>query len=386
MEPPTIILARDDAPAADRSLQAPLLVAAWWLLVVSVGLVVIVFGPYFLPEKYGYDAAIYLRIANSWDLWEGISFDSYVNTARFWALVLMVMPYEVAIPIYYCAVVALAMRLFKVFEVTNPRYQLLAGAWMACSSLFVSLPNKEIIALPIALGLCLASTRRTQVLATVLFLAFAVFYRPYWAITFFYFIAAWMALRLHIRHRPVLAIALMVVAFALPFAAADLLGLDPLTDARMGVNADRVDSPDAQTAINNLFPNTGFITDVGNAALLWVYMNIPLTLLALAGPQHLVFVAFQLSTLWFFCAALAELVRDARRPGGVPPLYLRCAAFAIAYSLTQSMFEPDFGSFMRHEVLSIVPILVVAFYRMHARRRRSEVAVAEAGAFAPAWP
>jgi hypothetical protein len=142
----------------------------------------------------------------------------------------------------------------------------------------------------------------------------------------------------------------------------------------MSMNVDRVDSPDAQSAFDNLFENTGVATDVANAAWAWLYMNVPLALVARAAPHYVLFAVFQLCTLWFFAAGCAAFLKDARRLREAGRLrragsvYLRCAAFVIAFSLTQSIFEPDFGSFLRHEVVFMIPMLIVVFYRAHARR------------------
>jgi hypothetical protein len=96
-------------------------------------------------------------------------------------------------------------------------------------------------------------------------------------------------------------------------------------------------------------------------------MNLPVALLVKTEPHYVAFAAFQLCTLWFFAAGCAAFLRDARRIGRTGSVYLRCSAFVIAYSLTQSIFEPDFGSFVRHEALFMIPMLIVVFYRTHAR-------------------
>jgi hypothetical protein len=344
------------------------LIAASWLLVVCAGTLATVFARAFLPEKFALDALIMQSLMDSSDLWDGLSFDGYVNTARLWWLVFHVVPHAAIPPLFYGATALAMIAVLRVIDVQSLRYHLLAGTWLLCSSLFLTFANKEMVALPIALWLCLARSAPSRIAAGLAFLLYAAFFRQYWAICFFYFIAALAALRLQIARHGVLALAIALTAYVLPFVGAAAAGYEPLTDARTSVNADRVDSPDARSAFNNTFENSGAVTDIENAALAWPYINIPVVLASKASPQYVMFAILQLCTLWFFAAGCASFLKDARRIGYAGSTYLRCCAFVIAYSLTQAIFEPDFGSFLRHEVILMVPMLIVAFYRAHAKR------------------
>lgn len=349
------------------------LIGAWWLCVACAGTAITIFGRDVLPAKFSFDAELVYRYMALPDLWSGLSYDSYLNSARVWSLVLAVVPQAIAVPAFYGAVVWIAVRLLDVLNVRDPRYHLLAGAWVVCTALSMTFPNKEQIALPVALWLCAAGSRASRIAAAIVFLLYAAFFRQYWLICFFYFAALHLALRLHIAKRARLAACIVLVALVVPFALANAFGFEPLTEARVSLNVERVDSPDARSAFNNTFENTGVTTDVANALLAWPYMNLPIALLTRAEPHYALFAAFQLCTVWFFAAGCAAFLRDARRMARAGSVYLRCTAFVIAYSLTQSIFEPDFGSFLRHETLFMIPMLIVVFYRAHAHgaRRRS---------------
>lgn len=359
--------------AADTARES-YLIAAWWMVVAAAGVFITVFGRDFLPPKFTYDSATLRTHLDFRDLWSGLSFDGYVNTARVWSLVLHVLPEGIVSPLFYCLLVALAVRLLGVWEVRLVRYHVLAGAWIVCTSIFLSDISKEFFALPVAIWFCLAGTWGSRLLATLLFLFYAAFFRQYWAICYFYFVFVLIALRMHIAHRPRLAVLVLVLAYVVPFVAADALGLEPLTEARNMVNADRVDSPDARSAFNNPLENTGFAADLGNAVIAWPYMNVPVALLLdAAAPHYVFFAAFQICSLWFFVAGCASFLRDAKRFRYRDSIHLRCAAFVIAYSLTQAIFEPDFGSFLRHELVFMIPMLILVFYRAHAASTRGAV-------------
>ena len=346
-------------------------ITAWWLLVALTGLLITVFGQNFLPAKFSYDAVLIRELLDFSDLWNGFSFDGFVNTARVWAVVFYVLPQTVVIPAYYCLLVLAVVHLLGVHEVRNGRYHLIAGGWVMCSAIFLSQPSKEMIAIPVALYFCLAASGGARFLATILFLVFAAFVRQYWVICYFYFFVVLTALRMHISQRSHLALCVFLVGFILPFVAANVLGIEALTEARMSVNAERIDSPDARSAFNNIFENTSISTDIANALVSWLYINIPVALLVEATPTYVFFAAFQTSSLWMFVAGSTTLLRDAKRIPHLDSNYLRCVAFVISYSLTQAIFEPDFGSFLRHELVLMIPMLVVVFYTAHASRSRS---------------
>jgi hypothetical protein len=347
----------------------PHLLAAWWFAVVCIGLSITLFSQYFVPAKFTYDTLVLREHLDLRDLWRGISYDGFVNTARIWSLVFTVLPEATVMPAYYCLMAAGVIHLLDVFDVRLARYHLLAGAWIICAAFFLSQPSKEMIALPVALYLCLARSWGGRLAATLLFFAYAAFFRQYWAICYFYFACILAAWRLHIAGRSPWAALLLVAGFVAPFAVAEIFGLEPLTDARTMANLYRIDSPDARSAFDNLFENTGAATDVANAVYAWFYMNVPITLLVAGTPHYVIFAAFQLCTLWFFVAACRGLLHDARRVGrAAASTHLRCAAFVIGYSATQSIFEPDFGSFLRHEIVFMIPMLVVVFLRGHAGR------------------
>lgn len=344
------------------------MVAAGWLFVFIASLLISIFSPSFVPVKYTYDAATIAEYMAMRDLWVGLSFDGWVNTARVLTVVFGGLSQTLAIPLYYALVLLLAIRLLDVFNVDKARYHLLAAAWLLCCAFFLSQPSKELVALPAALFLCLARTPWARLASAVVFLGYAALFRQYWAICYFYFFWTLISLRLHVAGRSRWALLLFLVAFMVPFIAAELTAQPPLTDARTMINDVRIDSPDARSAFSNAFENTGMWTDAGNTVLAWLYMNIPLAMLLDTTPHYVVFALFQMTTLVFFGAGCASYVKQARQLRSFGTTYPRCIAFVVAYSITQALFEPDFGSFLRHELIFMVPMLIVVFCRAHAER------------------
>ena len=347
--------------------QSPLVVS-WWLFVFIGSMSISIFSHQFLSGKFSYDAATIREYMAMRDLWVGLSLDSWVNTARVLTFVFGLLSEALALPLYYALVLLLSVRVLDVFNVDKVQYHLLAGTWLLCGALFFWQPSKELVALPVALFLSLARTPLMRLAATVVFLGYAVLFRQYWAICYFYFVFSLISLRLHVAGRSRLALILFLLAFMVPFMAAQLAGQPPLTEARMMVNEWRVDSPDARSAFSNSLENSGMWTDAANTVLAWLYMNIPLAMLLNPTPHYVLFALLQLTTLVFFSAACVNYVKQARRLHDPGTTYPRCIAFVVAYSLTLALFEPDFGSFLRHEIIMVIPLLIVVFGLAHSGR------------------
>ncbi|MCW2573780.1 MAG: hypothetical protein JWO88_3838 [Frankiales bacterium] len=340
-------------------------IACWWTLVLATVIAITSYGDYFLPDRFRNDVPTIYALIRSGELWQGISYDGFVNTARVWSLVISVVSEQVAMVSYAVLLVVVGARLLKIWELRSPMAQAMAGAWFICAAVFLAQPSKEIIALPVAVFFCVAGRPVVRWLAALVIIGYAVYFRQYWGITLIYFLAVAAAFRLHRSGRPGVAALLAAAAMVTPFVAAELLSYPPLTDSRNIVNEVRVVDADTRSSFSNPIENTGAVTDAMNALLAWVYLNVPVVLASQLVMHYLFFALFQVATLVFFVRGCRRCLEDARKCPGAEQarLAVRCAAFVIAYSATQSIFEPDFGSFLRHQVVIMLPILIVACYQ-----------------------
>jgi hypothetical protein len=340
-------------------------IACWWTVVLATCIAITAYGEYFIPERFRNDAWTLHDLLNRGGLWDGLSYDGYVNTARAWQLVLLFMPEQVALVGYAVLVVVAGMYVLDIRRVQSLAAQAMAGTWLICAAVFLAQPSKENVALPVALFFCLPSRLALRWLAALVFIGYAVFFRQYWAITLFYDLALLFAFRLHRSGRPKLAIAVAAVALVIPFVGAELLSQPPLTDARSMVNEERVADLDTRTAFSNPIVNTGAATDVANALWAWLYLNVPIALASQLVTHYFFFALFQIASVVFFVRGCRRCLHDLRTEPLAPDtnLAVRCAALVIAYSMTQSIFDPDFGTHLRHQIVVMLPMLVVGCYR-----------------------
>ena len=129
---------------------------------------------------------------------------------------------------------------------------------------------------------------------------------------------------------------------------------DKIASVRISTNDTRIDSEDAVTMINNLFrpeevtesPLILYVNYLINA----IRMLFPFELL-IKGVMYIPFCIYQLFTTCYMIRALAKAI--------VTGNWELCFFLAVylAYFSVSVMFEPDFGSWVRHEA-SAFPIMI----------------------------
>ena len=110
----------------------------------------------------------------------------------------------------------------------------------------------------------------------------------------------------------------------------------------MGGTTDITVTPDS--AIAGPFANGSALGDVLNPVIIWAQLQFPVHLLVGSAVQ--MFGTAAILALWsgFWCA----LYRMDRARFGLRGREGRCAALVFSCLLALSLFEPDFGSYLRH--------------------------------------
>ena len=134
-----------------------------------------------------------------------------------------------------------------------------------------------------------------------------------------------------------------------------------VASAREGVNKNREGSADAATLISNLYPGNTLISALINYPINAARMLIPVELL-FKGLNYLPFVVFQLlvTVYLIYCTRLvfSHFVLDNS--------YLIIYTIFISFILTSFFFEPDFGSWVRHEIASF-PVFQYLFFSKYCK-------------------
>lgn len=205
-------------------------------------------------------------------------------------------------------------------------------------------------------------------LISVFFFVEAVYFRQYFIIISLFLIAITSITYYISRTRKniglfsYIAIILVVVyAFLILSSFIAPEQYEEVTNAREGVNKDREDSTDAATLISNLIPGNTLISELINYPINAVRMLVPLELL-LKGLSYAPFVFFQLLVTIYFihCTKIlfTHLIFNDK--------YLISYIIFLSFILTSFFFEPDFGSWVRHEIAAF-PVFQYLFFSKYCK-------------------
>ncbi|MEU1595950.1 hypothetical protein ABZ468_24595 [Streptomyces sp. NPDC005708] len=237
----------------------------------------------------------------------------------------------------------------------------LVAVYVGLASVYLSQFSKDVWVLPVTLVVLLAPAGwRGDLLVVVVGLLYAVFLRQYW----FLVLGLWLALRLLMRWRTDRRLVLLtvVVFTVVATTVAPLMFGAPLQSERTTVNLDRSGSADAVTAIAPVSLGSGPVADSAENLVTLAQFVVPTPLAAQASPLYLGYLVL-IACIWL-CFGIAVLgPRDGLlcRHAHAPPddRAIRCAMLAIAFLTTQSYFEPDYGSYLKH-LSPVLPLVITA--------------------------
>ncbi|MDY0050298.1 MAG: hypothetical protein RBR73_06080 [Halothiobacillaceae bacterium] len=373
----------------------PLLLGVWGALIVAL-------APSVLPGKYFADAVHVAELTLSEANWREYG-ASYLYTARFYATLGLGGDAPAA------AVAALGWLLSWGFMLhalhvgsagALCRVPLwlwaVAAVWSVPLAIYLGQYSKEVPALLSlwAVFFLLGSARHGRVvtvlgwaLAAVLIAGFALYFRIYWALVAGFAFVLWLVWRLRLGGWAAL-LGLLALFLLASWASAEWR-CHFLSGYRVVEQINRLDDPDSVTLILNPWVNTSVFIDLFNSLVGWLRLMLPIELLAHAGPQHLAFALWQWVSLGLFVWAVRgqrllwggagwenghPAGADRPRPlhalhtGGEQARAAAVVAWIIGFGLVQGAFEPDFGSFVRHEAV-LAPLLLYLVQRRVTMRR-----------------
>jgi hypothetical protein len=189
---------------------------------------------------------------------------------------------------------------------------------------------------------------------------YGTYYRGYWFLVVALFWGFYIIFK-YLRKPVVVFIMVFLALFALAIVFRVVLGVD-LDNFRNLVNESRLDQGDtnARTMIVAYIPGGGLIIGWLNVYIIWIFMMIPLPLIFALSPFYLVISYFIIMLYYRLWIAIKRELKSNRNP------YLKSViCLIIAFTTTQSIFEPDFGSYVRH----LSPLYPLFFYVLFESKR-----------------
>jgi uncharacterized membrane protein len=317
----------------------------------------VLLGSPFVPERFLYDSKKIATIAGGY---QGYDSDKSFSTvgAIYRELGLAGQPTWAAGLGYllFVAVLLVALR-GRIANAGLMGLALVAGSTVL-AVVYVGTYSKDVFVLPIAL---IALWRRRGLWPEVALVAAMVYYahefRDYWYLVIGGYIGfrLVMARRFSVRRMIGAALAALVV---LAVVFQNYLGVE-LDFYRTKVNEVRIGDVDTRTLIEPFFDLEGPVGSFLNSALVLLTFAVPLPLIVRLSPYYLVVAAF-LVVLWFMFARAVHLSTGESR---TDPRWARLVALVLGLTVVQSVFEPDYGSYVRHLTPLLPLMLAVILWR-----------------------
>lgn len=316
---------------------------------VLIGVMIVLFRQSILPEKFFADGEFIRSIALGTNIAPADHSYLAVGLLYRW-LGLAHLPLLASLLGYaaYVAVMLWGARPLRTREASIPELVLLSAALMI-GAVYLGWYSKDVLVLPITVvALVRSRSRAVDVGLLVAIAGYALLFRQYWAIV----AGTFLVLRLAAAARSRLSTIVVVVpvlAFAVAIVLGVALGVAP-DHYRSSANASR-DVTDVQSAITPLLPSTALPLQAIDIVLTFLSLLAPIPLL-LHGGSYYVLIALALASMWVL------LANRARRAfaGDRDPVGERQLALMLGFVVVQALFEPDYGSALRH----LTPLLPVA--------------------------
>lgn len=331
------------------------LIHGFMILWAMICLCLAFFAGNLLPEKYLFDAA---NIASRFGYVNGFSIgQSYDNTALFYQLLLLSESQSLAglvfsvifvIFVFKCVIAPRRINFGALHNLLLFSFTCVVGA------VYLGQYSKESTSvLLVIIFMAISGTASGRLIWVVLACAYAVFFRPYWVIV----VALYLFFRFFLNRirSPFIFLWILIFVFLLLSLAFKLiLGVD-LAYYRYMVNDTRIYDVAANTMINPLFSGGGVGLEWCNGVAQFFMMFFPIPLLS-GNPLYLIFFVIMASLgvrLVIMLKKLTDCPRKLRLTKSTESIGL-----LIAFITVQSIFEPDYGSYIRH----LMPMLPVALF------------------------
>lgn len=335
----------------------------------TLGLAFIFIAHNILPPKYYYDANTIKRFMVY--ATEFLPLNSYNNTAFFYKLLGFNFSTSLlygGIFTYTLAFVLLFLNLNMGKISLNRNFIYLFTGWILIASIYLGQFSKEItIVMLSSILLYFAKLNKNKfIFPLIVFISlYAYYFRMYWFIILYFLILFYF----FDKKRGWIKYVFILSGILFMFFLASLKGIY-FTNAREIVNVNRIGSIDAQTIILNIFPNTNFIFDFLNSTTVFLIFFLPVSIIVKLNIKYILFFLWELLNIWFFIKATNFIFNH---KFSLPRYIFNRAKFSIyliiTFTMTQSLFEPDYGSFLKHQIGIISLHLYLLSNYFHFKKR-----------------
>lgn len=191
-------------------------------------------------------------------------------------------------------------------------------------------------------------------------------FRKYYLLILFFFFILYILIYLLARYKNYKIIRMILFIFSIPVSYVILLNVMKLFDYEyyklmLYLRGDtRLD--EAVTVIKGVISSTNDVSMMIEFLLVVVRLLFPIELLKF-GPQYILYFIFQ---TFISIQLILKLIKFDKN---TPTQKITILLF-IAFILTSACFEPDFGSWIRHEAVTFPLLLIIGDFCKKTRRRK----------------
>ncbi len=296
------------------------------------------------PEKYFFDS-LTLQYAIEHPLRARVD-QSFGNTAKFYEI-LKIDKYFLA-PVL--ALIVYFVVIYKLFRNYSVNYIslfsfIIITVYCCMAMVYLSTYSKDFVLFLFIIVPFVFLEKKNLIVWTFFVIFYAYFFRTYWFIS----IALFWGVRLFIVHKPRLMILFIPVYYVLIAFVYNYIFGTPLSLIRYITNLDR-DADSAQTAIAIFINGDNFFLEAVNYFVTLIFLILPIPLLIMGKPFYIILTL--LISVFFFYFIKLYLKENKNRS------FYNIFSFVISFMLVQSLFEPDYGSFVRH-LAPLYPLIFV---------------------------
>ncbi|WP_368259264.1 hypothetical protein, partial [Blautia wexlerae] len=315
-----------------------------------------------LPARFSYDEGKIQAIAQGRDLADGDGSFQVVGEIYRWSG-LAEMPTTAGLIGFasFCVMLFVVARPGRMARARFVDWLLVCGV-VVLGAVYLGDYSKDVFVLLVVAVFVFAPERGRlgELLPLVALLAYAELFRTYW----YLIAAAYVALRLLLlvaRSFWVVLLECLLLLAVLAVCFAVVLGV-PLDYYRQHVNAERT-ADSTGSLIDGVIPGNSLLAGYVNSAYVLANFVVPITLIVRGSVLYLLVGAF-LAILWI---TFGVRVDRGLKIAALRAPQLRAVAIVLAFTLVQSAFEPDFGSYVRHAT----PMLILVLYVILSAPRRA---------------
>lgn len=339
----------------------------WLLLIFPIAIIIKVAQQMILPDKYFYDSQKILNLMS----WGADADKTYTVTAKIFDAINIfnldsLLQWSILLAVVFNVIV------FYTLLIRHKEYSLTQYIFIYASivllNIYVFNLSKDIIQFVVFFIICniIIDKKKNNsskvILISIILVIEALTYRIYYGIMAMILVSIYGIYIFLIKDKNltkkhvVKIISFSMIVFFVEIFVISLISNDSynsIINARSSVNQYREGSTDANTMITDILGNnTNFIIFIGNYIINFFRMLFPVELLA-KGIKYLPFIIYQ---IYITSILIISLRRFSMKNVVLVATYL-------SFFMISVIFEPDFGSFIRHETAAILIIIEMSHYK-----------------------